>query len=180
MISNRKYINLLEEGNERLERKVDLLKDLKEFYRRKNIELQADIEVKENDVCNLIEINKELSLSNNYLENKIKLLEQVIKQHEENECRLNQKVIKYKGMLDKIDNCTRILEERGINEWEYGKLAEEPKEEVTYKEMMNEFTRFCKVYGISCRGCKFSEGLKEDCRTLYILDNYNVTRKDNK
>lgn len=78
--------------------------------------LEKDIESKENTVCNLLEANKELSLSNNYLENKIKLLEQVIKQHEENECRLNQQVVKYKGMLDKIDNCTRMLKGRGINE----------------------------------------------------------------
>lgn len=96
MFNNRKYINLLEEGNETLKRKVGLLKDLKEFYRRKNIELQADIENKENNVCNLLEANKELSLSNNYLENKIKLLEKVIKQHEENECRLNTELCKYK------------------------------------------------------------------------------------
>lgn len=87
------------------------------FNNRKYInELKADIENKENSVCNLLEANKELSLSNNYLENKIKLLEQVIKQHEENECRLNQQVVKYKGMLDKIDNCTRMVEGRGINE----------------------------------------------------------------
>lgn len=116
MLFNRKYINILEEENETLKRKVGLLKDLKEFYRRKNIELQADIENKENNVCNLLDANAELSLSNNYLENKIKLLEKVIKQHEENECRLNQKVIKYKGMLDKIDNYKRMSEGRGINE----------------------------------------------------------------
>lgn len=116
MISNRKYINILEEGNERLKRKAGLLKDLKEFYRRKNIELQADIEVKENSVCNLLEANKELSLSNNYLENKIKLLEQVIKQHEDNECELNTKLVKVQGQLDKIDNYTRMLEGREINE----------------------------------------------------------------
>jgi len=95
MLFNRAYINELKSENEKLKK---------------------DIENKENNVCNLLEANKELSLSNNYLENKIKLLEQVIKQHEENECRLNQQVVKYKGMLDKIDNCTRMLKGRGINE----------------------------------------------------------------
>lgn len=95
MLSNRKFINELKARIEFLEK---------------------DIESKENSVCNLLEANKELSLSNNYLENKIKLLEKVIKQHEENECRLNTKLCKYKGMLDKIDNYTRMLEGRGINE----------------------------------------------------------------
>lgn len=78
--------------------------------------LEKDIESKENTVCNLLEANKELSLSNNYLENKIKLLEQVIKQHEENEYRLNTKLCRVQGQLDKIDNYTRMLERRGINE----------------------------------------------------------------
>ena len=95
MFNNRKYINEL---------KVRI-----EF-------LEKDIESKENTVCNLLEANKELSLSNNYLENKIKLLEKVIREHEENECRLNTELCKYKGMLDKIDNYRRILEGRGINE----------------------------------------------------------------
>ena len=102
MISNRKYINLLEEGNERLKRKVDLLKDLKKFYRRKNIELQNDIESKENTILNVLDANKELSLSNNYLENKINLLERVVKKHEENECELNTKLFRSKGQLNKL------------------------------------------------------------------------------
>lgn len=78
--------------------------------------LEKDIESKENSVCNLLEANKELSLSNNYLENKINTLEKLVKWHEENECRLNTELCKYKGQLDKIDNYTRILEGRGINE----------------------------------------------------------------
>lgn len=94
MLSNRKFINELKARIEFLEK---------------------DIESKENSVCNLLEANKELSLSNNYLENKIKLLEKVIREHEENECKLNTELCKYKGMLDKIDNYTRMLEGRGIN-----------------------------------------------------------------
>lgn len=87
------------------------------FNNRKYInELKADIENKENSVCNLLEANKELSLSNNYLENKIKLLEQVVKQHENNECELNTELCKYKGIVDNIDSYKRMLEGRGINE----------------------------------------------------------------
>ena len=88
MLSNRKFINELKARIEFLEK---------------------DIESKENSVCNLLEANKELSLSNNYLENKIKLLEKVIREHEENECRLNTELCKYKGKLDKIKNMYRML-----------------------------------------------------------------------
>lgn len=70
--------------------------------------LEKDIESKENSVCNLLEANKELSLSNNYLENKIKLLEKVIKQHEENECRLNTKLCRSKGQLEKLRNVYKM------------------------------------------------------------------------
>lgn len=130
MLFNRAYINELKAENERLKRQKEEYEDgmirsmnSRDSYKNANRKLiddirnlKKDIESKENSVCNLLEANKELSLSNNYLENKIKLLEQVIKQHEKNECRLNQKVTKYKGMLDKIDNCTRMLKGRGINE----------------------------------------------------------------
>lgn len=70
--------------------------------------LEKDIESKENTVCNLLEANKELSLSNNYLENKIKLLEQVIKHHEENECRLNTKLCIVQSQLDKLRNVYKM------------------------------------------------------------------------
>lgn len=144
MLFNRAYINELKAENENLNEWMEFWKDnykkmkakkeeyedemirsmdSRDSYKKANTKLindignlKKDIESKENSVCNLLEANKEFSLSNNYLENKIKLLEQVIKQHEENECRLNQQVVKYKGMLDKIDNCTRMLEGRGINE----------------------------------------------------------------
>ena len=95
MLSNRKFINELKARIEFLEK---------------------DLESKENTILNVLDSNKELSLSNNYLENKIKLLEKVIKQHEENECRLNTELCRYKGMLDKIDNYTRMLEGRGMND----------------------------------------------------------------
>lgn len=100
MLSNRKFINELKQENIELEKKVEYL--------------EKDNENLQNSVCNLLDANKELSLSNNYLENKIKLLEKVIKQHEENECALNTKLCKYKGMLDNIDSYKRMLEGRGI------------------------------------------------------------------
>ena len=87
MLSNRKYINELKARIEFLEK---------------------DIESKENTVCNLLEANKELSLSNNYLENKIKLLEKVIREHEENECRLNTELCRSKGQLEKLRNVYKM------------------------------------------------------------------------
>lgn len=87
MLSNRKFINELKARIEFLEK---------------------DIESKENSVCNLLEANKELSLSNNYLENKIKLLEKVIREHEENECRLNTELCRSKGQLEKLRNVYKM------------------------------------------------------------------------
>ena len=83
MLNNRKYINELKARIEFLEKYI---------------------ESKENTVCNALEANAELSLSNNYLENKINTLEKLVKWHEENECNLNTELCRYKGMLDKIDN----------------------------------------------------------------------------
>ena len=130
MLFNRAYINELKSENEKLKRQkeeyaYEMIRsmDSKDSYKKANIKLindignlKKDIESKENSVCNLLEANKELSLSNNYLENKIKLLEQVIKQHEENECELNTKLCRVQGQLDKIDNYRRMLEGRGTNE----------------------------------------------------------------
>ena len=96
MLSNRKFINELKARIEFLEK---------------------DLESKENTVCNVLDSNKELSQENEYLRNKINTLQKIIKQHEENECRLNTELCRYKGMLDKIDNYTRMLEGRGMNDW---------------------------------------------------------------
>lgn len=87
MLSNRKYINELKARIEFLEK---------------------DLESKENTILNVLDSNKELSLSNNYLENKIKLLEKVIKQHEENECRLNTELCRSKGQLEKLRNVYKM------------------------------------------------------------------------
>lgn len=87
MLSNRKFINELKARIEFLEK---------------------DIESKENSVCNLLEANKELSLSNNYLENKINTLEKLVKWHEENECELNAELCRSKGQLEKLRNVYKM------------------------------------------------------------------------
>lgn len=93
MLSNRKFINDLKSRIEFLEK---------------------DVESKENTVCNVLDSNKELSQENEYLRNKINTLEKLVKWHEENECKLNTELCRYKGMLDKIDSYKRMLEGRGI------------------------------------------------------------------
>lgn len=61
-----------------------------------------------------------------------------------------------------------------LNEWEYCKLAEEPKEEVTFYDIDKEMHQYCYDHSEMCnRKC-------DNCGMKYILDNYNVTRKDNK
>ena len=87
MLSNRKFINELKARIEFIEK---------------------DIESKENTVCNLLESNKELSLSNNYLENKINTLEKLVKWHEENECELNTELCRSKGQLEKLRNVYKM------------------------------------------------------------------------
>jgi len=78
--------------------------------------LEKDLESKENTILNVLDSNKELSQENEFLRNKINVLETLVKWHEENECELNTKLVKVQGQLDKIDNYTRMLERRGINE----------------------------------------------------------------
>lgn len=61
-----------------------------------------------------------------------------------------------------------------VEGWKYCKLAEEPKEEVTSDDIEKEMKSYCKKHNKSCyRIC-------EICTVRYILDNYNLTRKDNK
>ena len=123
MLSNRRFMNELKAENEKLVKKFinEILKNdfWRDGYRQmvaRNKKLQADIENKENNVCNLLDSNKELSQENEFLRNKINVLETLVKWHEENECELNTKLVKVQGQLDKIDNYTRMLEGRGINE----------------------------------------------------------------
>lgn len=122
MLFNRAYINELKAENERLKRKKEEYEDgmirsmnSRDSYKNANRKLiddignlKKDIESKENSVCNLLESNKELSLSNNYLENKIKLLEQILRRHEENECRLNTKLFRVQGQLYKLRNVYKM------------------------------------------------------------------------
>ncbi|MDB2050436.1 hypothetical protein, partial [Clostridium perfringens] len=84
-----------------------------------------------------------------------------------------------------------------LNEWEYCKLAKEPKEEVTFDDIDREmnktvtaeefelgFNEFCNKnkgdYNKCKSSCKYYEVSRYNCDLLWILDNYNVTRKDNK
>lgn len=61
-----------------------------------------------------------------------------------------------------------------INVWEYCKLAEEPKEEVTFDDIDKKLDFYCINHNKSCnQACG-------PCVTKNILENYNVTRKDNK
>lgn len=79
------------------------------FNNRKYInELKSNIESKENSIINLLDANKELSLSNNHLEDKIYKLEKLIKKHQENECKLNTELCRVRGQLDKIRNFCKM------------------------------------------------------------------------
>lgn len=68
------------------------------------------------------------------------------------------------------------IKSRQIHNWKYCKLAEEPKEEVTKEELKEEYLDFMEPesYGYECDEDEI------ECLTEWILDYYNVTRKDNK
>jgi len=81
------------------------------------------------------------------------------------EINLNDEIIKFKA----ID-----IKSKQIHSWKYCKLAEEPKEEVTSDDIGKEMKSYCKKHNKSC------DRICEICTVRYILDNYNITRKDNK
>ncbi|WP_434793118.1 hypothetical protein TPDSL_23080 [Terrisporobacter petrolearius] len=68
-----------------------------------------------------------------------------------------------------------VINIRGeLNEWEYCKLAEELKEEVTFDDIDKKLDFYCINHNKICdQACG-------PCVTKNILENYNVTRKDNK
>lgn len=62
----------------------------------------------------------------------------------------------------------------GLQRWNYCKLAEQAKEEVTFYDVNKKMDSYCEKNNKSCdQACG-------PCVTKYILDNYDVTRKDNK
>lgn len=67
-----------------------------------------------------------------------------------------------------------ISAEGKLSDWSYCKLAEKPKEEVTFYDVNKKMDSYCEKNNKSCdQACG-------PCVTKYILDNYDVTRKDNK
>ncbi|HBI93838.1 MAG TPA: hypothetical protein DDY58_16220 [Terrisporobacter glycolicus] len=66
-----------------------------------------------------------------------------------------------------------INSEGKLSDWDYCKLAEEPKEEVTFDDIDKKLDFYCINHNKSCnQACG-------PCVTKNILENYNVTRKDN-
>lgn len=67
-----------------------------------------------------------------------------------------------------------ISAEGKLSDWSYCKLAEKPKEEVTFYDVNKKMDSYCEKNNKSCdQACG-------PCVTKYILANYNLTRKDNK
>ena len=60
-----------------------------------------------------------------------------------------------------------------LEKWNYCELAENPKKEITRNELQKKFYNFC----VNCHKCEYSK-TKLDCEFKWILDNYNVTRKE--
>lgn len=70
--------------------------------------LNKEIERNEDNILNLLDTNKEFALENEYLRDKVKDLENMVKWHESNECKLNKELCKSKGQLNKLDNFIKV------------------------------------------------------------------------
>lgn len=63
-----------------------------------------------------------------------------------------------------------------IHNWKYCKLAEEPKEEVTFYDIEKGMNQYCHDQNED----RICQQECDTCGIKYILANYNLTRKDNK
>ena len=61
-------------------------------------------------------------------------------------------------------------------EWDYCKLVEEQKEEITLEELIQEHNELHKSCDWNCKACKY-DNWDANCMLLWILDNYEIIRK---
>lgn len=69
-----------------------------------------------------------------------------------------------------------INAEGKLSDWSYCKLAEKPKEEVTFYDIEKEMNQYCHEQNED----RICQQECDTCGIKYILANYNLTRKDNK
>jgi hypothetical protein len=69
-----------------------------------------------------------------------------------------------------------INAEGKLSDWAYCKLAEKPKEEVTFYDIEKEMNQYCHDQNEG----RICQQECDTCGIKYILANYNLTRKDNK
>lgn len=69
-----------------------------------------------------------------------------------------------------------ISAEGKLSDWSYCKLAEKPKEEVTFYDIEKEMNQYCHDQNED----RICQQECDTCGIKYILANYNLTRKDNK
>lgn len=69
-----------------------------------------------------------------------------------------------------------INAEGKLSDWAYCKLAEKPKEEVTFYDIEKEMNQYCHDQNED----RICQQECDTCGIKYILANYNLTRKDNK
>ena len=71
---------------------------------------------------------------------------------------------------------TVLREDRTYFSWNYCKLAEQAKEEVTFYDIEKEMNQYCDDQNED----RICQQECDTCGIKYILANYNLTRKDNK
>lgn len=68
-------------------------------------------------------------------------------------------------------------EDKDIGLWGHCELIEEPKEEITYEEVYENYTVDCNKWNDAHKSCMGCINFADDCAIKFILNNYNVTRK---
>jgi hypothetical protein len=79
------------------------------------------------------------------------------------------------GWVYCFDNGANSWNSNEISLWKYCKLAEEPSDKVTIEELDNQFKKSCGRQ--NCCNCDY-ESIDRECEFLWLMDNYNVTRKE--
>lgn len=82
------------------------------------------------------------------------------------------------GCVYCFDNGANSWNSNEISLWKYAKLAEKPKKEmiVSAKDLHKAFRTICESHP-RCNCCDYNYCV-ETCEFKWILDNYNVTRKE--
>lgn len=89
----------------------------------------------------------------------------------------------FEGFFVLKGSCFTVVQNkqsRKLSAWIYCKLAEDPKEEVSYNDVLKEFEEFCNGYfkiDRGCAGCEYNDGNGTCNKGGFINNKFAITRK---